>query len=160
MTSQRTVAKKTMQIAYHDNKKKLGRREKNFYYRYFALFPLPLLTYLKWYVSLTDQQIGSLGAYPIKKQAECMPSPPSNCTVCYYWLTDYLGSLTVCRVYDLADWLTNWLSGLLTQWHSDWISWGVSEWVSKCVMYWLSDCLCAGLTFWLGNLVLSTELIT
>ena len=43
MTSQRTVAKKTMQIANHDNKKKLGRREKkriqNFYYRYFALFP-------------------------------------------------------------------------------------------------------------------------
>lgn len=28
MTSQRTVAKKTMQIANHDNKKKLGRREK------------------------------------------------------------------------------------------------------------------------------------
>ena len=28
MTSQRTVAKKTMQIANHDNKKKLGRRIK------------------------------------------------------------------------------------------------------------------------------------
>ena len=28
MTSQRTVAKKTMQIANHDNKKKLERREK------------------------------------------------------------------------------------------------------------------------------------
>ena len=43
MTSQRTVAKKTMQIANHDNKKKLGRREKiqNFHYRYFALSPLP-----------------------------------------------------------------------------------------------------------------------
>ena len=125
-----------------------------------SLPPLPLLTYLKWYVSLTDQQIGLLGAYPIKKQAECMPSPPSNCTVCYNWLTDYLGSLTICRVYYLASWLTNLLSGLLTQWHSDWVSWRVSEWVSKCVMYWLSDCLCAGLTFWLGNLVLSTELIT
>lgn len=59
MTSQRTVAKKTMQIANHDNKKKLGRREKiqNFHYRYFALSPLPplsLLTYLKGYVLLTD----------------------------------------------------------------------------------------------------------
>ena len=31
MTSQRTVAKKTMQIANHNNKKKLGRREKREY---------------------------------------------------------------------------------------------------------------------------------
>lgn len=131
MTSQRTVAKKTMQIANHDNKKKLGRREKRecktFIIGIFLSSPLPLLTYLKWYVSLTDQQIGSLGAYPIKKQAECMPSPPSNCTVCYYWLTDYLGSLTVCRVYDLAGWLTNWLSGLLTQWLNEL----GSEWMSE-----------------------------
>ena len=51
MTSQRTVAKKTMQIANHDNKKKLGRREKkriqNFYYRYFALFPPPFIDLFK-----------------------------------------------------------------------------------------------------------------
>ena len=144
------------------------KRIQNFYYRYFALsLPPPYIDLFKvicftdWPLArLTDQQIGLLGAFPIKKQAECMPSPPSNCTVCYNWLTDYLGSLTVCRVYYLASWLTNLLSGLLTQWHSDWVSWRVSEWVSKCVMYWLSDCLCAGLTFWLGNLVLSTELIT
>ena len=131
MTSQRTVAKKTMQIANHDNKKKLERREKRecktFIIGILLSSPLLLLTYLKWYVSLTDQQIGLLGAYPIKKQAECMPSPPSNCTVCYYWLTDYLGSLTVCRVYNLAGWLTNWLSGLLTQWLNELGSGWMSE---------------------------------
>lgn len=51
MTSQRTVAKKTMQIANHDNKKKLGRREKRecktFIIGILLSSPLPLLTYLK-----------------------------------------------------------------------------------------------------------------
>lgn len=50
MTSQRTVAKKTMQIANHDNKKKLGRREKREYKTFIIGIllssPLPLLTYL------------------------------------------------------------------------------------------------------------------
>ena len=43
MTSQRTVAKKTMQIAYHDNKKKLGRREKREHKTFIIgiLLPLP-----------------------------------------------------------------------------------------------------------------------
>lgn len=51
MTSQRTVAKKTMQIANHDNKKKLERREKRecktFIIGILLSSPLLLLTYLK-----------------------------------------------------------------------------------------------------------------
>ena len=48
MTSQRTVAKKTMQIANHDNKKKLERREcKTFIIGILLSSPLLLLTYLK-----------------------------------------------------------------------------------------------------------------
>ena len=47
-----------MQIANHDNKKKLERREKRecktFIIGILLSSPLLLLTYLKWYVSLTD----------------------------------------------------------------------------------------------------------
>ena len=134
MTSQRTVAKKTMQIANHDNKKKLGRREKRecktFIIGILLSSPPPFIDLFKvicftdWPLArLTDQQIGLLGAYPIKKQAECMPSPPSNCTVFYYWLTDHLGSLTVCRVYYLASWLINWLSTCVLAWLFDLVIW-------------------------------------